>query len=149
MTPPSGNWSGPWLKAALLCQHVSVEGEHVLSLVRLVDRVVGSFAATAQGGDARLLINVKATAVLLLVRGDAPPGPLEVRMRCRHPSGALGEPLRATLDVPDAGPEHSLDVFVNLDMSTDEAGVHWFEFLVGDRPEPIARVPLTVERRFE
>jgi hypothetical protein len=84
-SPPSAPPGGPYLQTAVLCEKVLQEQDGVLSLVRIVDRII----STALGPDPpedMPPVAVNLTAVIVLKSGQAPAHRIltVVRERRRH-----------------------------------------------------------------
>jgi hypothetical protein len=129
---------GPYVNLAAFCEKVLQERDGVLTLVRVVDRVM--VATTAQDAPAELPEGgrLTATLVLALKSGDAI-GRHPVVITAESPDGSAAPPQ--TVDVMFEGEDRGLNLILNLQIDAVE-GVHWFVVSVND--QELTRVPLRI-----
>jgi hypothetical protein len=132
-----GESSGPFVRAALLCEKVVKERGGVLSAARIFERVV----APAPGE-----LKVDGYLLVMLAAGSAT-GNHELEVRSFRPSHApLRDPYVTLFRLlPD--PESGATFLLKLGFTTAETGVHWFEVRVDGKL--VTRVPLKVIRGYE
>jgi hypothetical protein len=130
--------TGPYLKAALLCETVIEDKQGVLSFIRVVDR----FTQTAIGPEAPSdmpPLEVSVNAVIMLVAGQAQ-GSQEVKLVLRKPSG-LGQELGATT-VLFEGEDRGANVIARLQLVLESQGLYWIE--VSTEGQLLTKMPLRV-----
>lgn len=126
----------PRLRVGTLCERTLEEKDGVLSLIRLIDRLV----ITAEGVD---------------VPKDLPPGQVEVTIVMSWVNGLGDYEAKIRVDMPDGGSIESITLPFHLDsfdkvqnhvirmfIPVRRAGLYWFRFLLGD--EVKGEVPLRV-----
>lgn len=129
---------GPHVQLAAFCEKVLQEGDGVLSLIRVIDRVIlttnaaGAPAELPEGGvvSARLVVSLKA---------DDAQGRYPIIIRAQAPSGAYlpDQSFDATFERDERG------VNLLLDMALPAVeGLYWFEILVDEKL--LTRVPLRI-----
>lgn len=131
---------GPHLVAALLCESVLTETDGVKSLIRIIDRIVG----TGQGPDAPDAMPPMAWHGILFLafKADEARGPVPIRITITMPSG-LEEPkpvYEGTIHFEGGTRGHNLQAQLRLGLK--EAGPYWFNVYVGEYR--VARTPLEV-----
>jgi hypothetical protein len=127
------------VKAAALCENVIEDKEGVLSLIRIVDRVVH----TAAGSNAPLemppIRDYGITVVLMLVSGEAR-GSHNVTLALQQPSG-LTQSLWST-SVLFEGEERGANLIVKLRLTLEYQGLYWVNVAIDD--ELATRIALRV-----
>lgn len=130
--------TGPYLKAAVLCENVIEDKQGVLSLIRIVDR----FVHTAVGADAPLEMPpfaVSAHLVIMLVSGEAR-GQNELQISINKPDGLTSG--LTTVPVLWEGVDRGVNVNLQLSMVMTMQGLYWIEIRL--ESELLTRVPLRV-----
>jgi len=129
---------GPYVSLAAVCEKVLQERDGVLTLVRVVDRVM--LMPTAQDAPAELPEGGKvgATLVLALKSGDAR-GRHPVVITSEAPTGVTSPPQR--VDVTFEGEERGVNLILNVQLEAIE-GLHWFVVSVND--QELTRIPLRI-----
>lgn len=121
----------PYVGIAVFCEKVLKEGDGVMSLIRVVDRVTFAVAAGPTPQAYPLF------AVVMLKSGDAQ-GTQAVGLRSIGPSGQqLG-----TFEAPALfeGNDRGVSVVVQFPFQPAEEGLHWFDVLVDG--QQFTRMPL-------
>jgi hypothetical protein len=126
----------PRLRVGTLCERTLEEKDGVLSLIRLIDRLV----ITAEGVE---------------VPKDLPPGQVAVMVVMSWVNGLGDYEAKIRVDMPDGGSIESMTLPFHLDsfdkvqnhvvrmlIPVRRAGLYWFRFLLGD--EVRGEVPLRV-----
>ncbi len=129
--------SGPYVQTAAFCDQVIEGKDGVLSLIRVVDRLFSDPGAGVGEGSpppVHLL-----TAVVMLKSGSARGGHM-LRIRPEAPSGLKLPEIQ--LSVLFEGEDRGVNVMVPLALPTGDAGLYWFDILVGD--QLLTRMPLRV-----
>lgn len=130
--------TGPYLAAALFCERVLEEKDGVISIVRVVDRVI----QTASGPDAPEQmppLNYGLTALIALKSGKAT-GSVQVRIDMEPPSGLVkpGPSMTFLMEGADRGQ----NLIMRMQMTFEEPGLYWFNVCVEDKV--VTRMPLRV-----
>lgn len=132
---PSG---GPYLKAALICESVVEDKQGVLSLIRVVDRVI----STAIGRDAPATMpafNHRLMAVVMLTSGEFT-GSAEISLTLQGPAGlrrALG-----TSGVLFEGNDRGVNLVAEMNMTIETEGLYWIEVHLAK--ELLTQIPMRV-----
>ena len=129
---------GPYVSLAVICERVLQEKDGVLSLVRIIDRVM--VATTDQNAPAELPEGGKiiVTLVVALKSGNA---------KGRYPIAIVVEPPHGVattanaVDVMFEGEDRGVNLILNLQLEAIE-GLYWF--VVSIRDQELTRVPLRV-----
>lgn len=128
---------GPYVQLATLCEKVLQEADGVLSIIRVIDRII----VTAQGSEVPTELpqsNLELTLVVTLKSDDAR-GRHPVSLRIQQPSSVY-LPER-TFDVMFEGEERGVNLILRLQLEAVE-GLYWFEVAVNQ--QLLTRVPLRV-----
>jgi hypothetical protein len=139
--PPESPPGGPYLSAALLCERVLQEGDGVLSIIRVVDRLIQS-AVGPGAPDDMPPFPVNLTLVVLLKSGEAR-GRHTVRLAIEAPSGEL-LPDAGSLPVLLEGEERGVNLLLNLGFIAEQEGLYWFNVHFGTQDVLLTRIPLRV-----
>lgn len=131
---------GPYVQVAAICERVLQEADGVLTLVRVIDRLIVSARAPAgfvapsqlpEGGAAMV------TLVAMLKSDDAH-GRYPIKLRVQQPSGAY-YPDR-DFDVLFEGQERGVNIIVAIEIEVIE-GLFWFEIFINEH-RMLTRIPL-------
>jgi hypothetical protein len=127
---------GPWLALGAICEKVIEDKEGVLSLIRVIDRVVVS----AQGltpPEKMPAVDMQGTLVISLKAGAAQ-GRHAINIEIEGPDGITrpGPQYSMVFEAPDRG--HNL--MLQLQMRLELEGLYWFNIRLEDRL--LTRVPL-------
>ncbi|SRR5229473_3495078 len=130
--------SGPYLKAALLCENVIEDKQGVLSLIRIVDRFMQT--AVGPGAPAEMPpMDVKVNAVLMFVAGEAR-GTHDITLTLRRPSGLSSELGTSTILLE--GEDRGANILAQMQLQLPEQGLYWIEVRLEN--ELLTRMPLRV-----
>lgn len=125
---------GPHLATAVLCERVLEEKTGVLSLIRIVDRIVWS------AGEADLPSpSINLVACISFKAGDAR-GSHDVVIQQETPSGIRQPETR--LSALFEGEDRGVNVIVGINLAGLEEGLHWFD--IGLDAKFVTRIPLRV-----
>lgn len=126
----------PCLRIGALCERVLEEKDNVLSLIRVIDRLI----ITAEGIDVPKELPPGQTPIIALMSWVNGLGNYEAKIRVEMPDGnSIESPtLPFYLDSLDKVQNH----IVRMMLPMKRAGVYWFNFLLGDKVKN--RVPLRV-----
>ena len=128
---------GPYVQLAAICEKVLQEGDGVLSLIRVIDRLT----VTVSGDQAPEQLpggNINATLVVAL-RPDDARGRHAIRLRIQQPSG-IYLPERS-IDVNFEGEDRGVNLVLEMQFEAAE-GLFWIEVSV--EAGLLTRVPLRV-----
>lgn len=129
---------GPYLTTATFCEQVLQETSGILSLIRIVDRMI----ITSSGPDAPEQMppaQLNWTLVITLKSGDAR-GSHPVRIVPQRPSGETMAPI--TLSVHLEGDNKGQALIARTNMPLEMSGIYWFLIYVDD--QLITKVPVEV-----
>lgn len=131
---------GPYVNLAAACERVIEEKDGVLTLVRVVDRImVGAIGVDVPSEMPPQTIAL--TIVVSLRPGDAV-GRYMVSVRPEAPSG---EQLEA-VDLPvtfEGGADRGVNLVLNMQFTAQHEGLYWFDVLL-DGSTQLSRIPLRV-----
>ncbi len=129
---------GPYVQLATFCEKVLQEKDGVLSVIRLVDRIL----VTASSPDApdELPLGVVKTILAVALKADDAMGRYAVTIRIQEPSGAYVADQSAG-DVTFEGAERGVNLIMNLEFPVIE-GLYWFDVVLSGTV--LARVPLRI-----
>lgn len=130
--------TGPYLAAALFCERVLEEKDGVLSIVRIIDRVIQSASGTS-APDRMPPLSYALTALILLKSGQAK-GTFQVRVDMESPSGLVkpGPFMTALMEGEDRGQ----NLVMRMQMMFEEPGLYWFNVCIEDKV--VTRMPFRV-----
>jgi len=128
---------GPFLQAALICERVLVEQDGVLSVIRVIDRLIRHAGPDAPD---ELAPFAQPIQILLLMKSGAARGRFEVTVGVEKPSGEQGEVIG--VPVHFEGEDRGVQVMLPVTFEADQEGLYWFE--VGFEGERLTRMPLRV-----
>lgn len=132
MTEPISTFeTGPYIQAALFCEHVLDEKDNVKSLIRVIDRL----QVQSRGQDAPDImpeIQRDLIAFLSFKAGDAR-GPIPIRITVTRPSGLTdSNPVwHGTVHLEGGTRGHNL--VLRMRTRFNEPGPYWYNVYVGDR----------------
>ena len=129
---------GPYITAATFCEQVLQEASGVLSLIRIVDRMV----TTATGPTAPEQMptsQLNWTLVIALKSGDAR-GSHPVKIVPQLPSGETLQPITLSADLE--GENKGQNLLARMNMPLEMPGIYWFQIFVDD--QLMTKVPLEV-----
>jgi hypothetical protein len=130
--------TGPYLSTAVLCERVLEEKDGVVTLIRLIDRLI----ITTQGPEAPASMPptpISLIAVIWLRAGQAR-GSHTLKLRPELPSG---QGLEATqITVHFEGEERGNRSVFNLNLVADQEGLYWFDVLFDDTL--LTRIPFRI-----
>jgi hypothetical protein len=130
--------NGPYLKAAVLCESVIEDKQGVLSLIRVVDRVIAG--ASGPGAPAAMpKFNHRLMAVVMMTSGEFN-GTAEISLTMQNPAG-IRQPI-GTTGVLFEGQDRGANIVAELNMSLEIEGLYWIEVHLGE--ELLTRVPMRV-----
>jgi len=130
--------NGPYLKAAVLCESVIEDKQGVLSLIRVVDRVI-STAVGPGAPSAMPKFNHRLMAVVMLTSGEFT-GTAEISLTLQDPAGirrALG-----TSGVLFEGNDRGVNLVAEMNMTIETEGLYWLEVHLGN--ELLTRIPMRI-----
>ena len=130
---------GPWLASALICERVLDEKDSVLSLVRVVDRVVQQAIGTEVPSEMPPL-QLQGMRLVIMLKSGGARGRHAVKIRPEAPSGQH-LPL-IEIPVHLEGENRGVNLILNLDLVLEQEGVYWFDVILDDGPDVLTRVPL-------
>lgn len=130
--------TGPYLQAALLCERVMQEKDGVLSVIRIIDRVIHT-AMGPETPDTMAPLTYALTALVILKSGGSR-GTVQVKIDMEEPSGLTtpGPSMSALMEGEDRGQ----NLVMGMQMTFKETGLYWFNVYVDD--QLITKMPFRV-----
>lgn len=139
--PAASPPTGPYLAAAVLCEKVLHEQDGVISLIRVVDRVIQT-AVGPEAPDDMPPMPVNLQAVIVVKSGDAR-GRYPIRLSVESPSG-LDTGQEAVLHVLLEGEDRGVNVVANFGFIATQEGLYWIDVRFGEQDLLLTRIPLRV-----
>lgn len=131
---------GPYLKAAVICENVIEDKQGVLSLIRVVDRVIrGASGPAAQVPEQMQPFDHHLFLCLMFVSGEAL-GSQELTLVMAKPSG-LRDPMTSSTLLFE-GQDRGANVVLEMQLRLELEGLYWIEVHLGG--EIVTRLPLRV-----
>lgn len=124
----------PLVRAALLCERVLYETDGAMSAIRILHE--GYLPGPGERP-------IQVALLVMLVRGDAPPGPHRGRLEIRAPGGGVLSACEVGFELGDGGREQATSLVVEVAFAPTAPGVHWFRVGWGDPPVLLTEVPYT------
>lgn len=142
MSQADASRKGPWIGSASICERVIEEKDGVVSLIRMIDRVVQNAVGPEAPQEMPPFQLSGVSLVLLLIPGGAK-GRHSVRVQTETPSGQL---LPAVMDLPVLfeGEDRGVRLILNLSIAMEQEGLYWFDVFLDDESQLLTRVPLRV-----
>ncbi len=134
---PDKKRSLPYLAAALLCERVLIEPDHVTSAIRIVDTVTLPGEPLPEAG-AVLALNL---SLLLIFKSGAARGERQLRLRLVNPSRKGEDVARPVINFTEP-PEGGTAMSIPLLLKWEREGLYWFEVLLEGKL--YTRIPLRV-----
>lgn len=130
--------TGPYVNVAAFCENVIEDKAGVLSLIRVVDRLIVS----AQGTSApdRMPATPLNWFLVIILRSGQARGSVPVMIQPELPSGLRIEPVTFTPHFE--GENRGCNIVTRMAMLLQEPGIYWFRIFVGDALA--TQVPLEV-----
>lgn len=143
----SGRQGGPYVAVAAACEKVLQEQDGVLSLIRLIDRLIIN-AAGPEAPDEMPPVPVQFTLVLVMKAGGAR-GRYSIHLTMEAPSG---EKMAMELNLPLVmeGEDRGVNLVIPVGIAVEQEGLYWFDVYLADPRVPdheeelLTRVPLRV-----
>ncbi len=135
---------GPYLNAALLCEKVLHEKDEVLSVMRIIDRII--VQALSVGGPVpdSLPPSVASFHLLLVLKSGFYKGNATVKLAIQSPSGVcVGE---SSVDIFFEGDDRGVNLVSPMQLQISEDGLYWIDVRcsVGSAESFFTRIPLRV-----
>ena len=129
---------GPYLSLACFCEQVLTEQTGVISLIRIVDRMIVERRGT-DVPDEMPPATINWSLVISLKSGSAR-GTHEVRVEPTKPSGERMQPITVTAHLE--GENRGQNIIFQVNMQLDMPGIYWFKILVNG--QFLTQIPLEV-----
>jgi len=129
---------GPYLKAAVFCDRVIEGKDNVLSLIRVVDRLMTT-AAGANPPKDMPTASFQMSVVIMLISGKAR-GRHDVRIEREAPNGERKKIWEGSVQLEGENKGHNLNL--GLSETFEYEGVYWYDIFVED--ELLTRSPFQV-----
>lgn len=120
--------TGPYVNVAAFCENVIEDKSGVLSLIRIVDRLVVS----AQGPAApeKMPATPLNWFLVLVLRSGQARGSVPVTIQPELPSGLRMDPVTFTPHFE--GENRGCNIVTKIGMLLQEPGIYWFHVYIGD-----------------
>lgn len=126
---------------AVLCEKVLQEQDGVLSVIRVVDRIIQT-AIGPEAPEEMPPVPINLTVVVVLKSGSAL-GRNNVRITLDGPSGLPVGP-EISLPVHFEGDERGSNLVLNLGFQAEDEGLYWFNVELEPQGVLLTRIPLRV-----
>ena len=131
-------YGGPYLQTAVFCERILKEGDGVVSLIRLVDRVM--IQASGPDPPEKMPPTRLSFWGYLAFKSGFAKGSFTVTVRANGPSGQKLPPVMLPMFLE--GDDRGAGLGFQLNLEAQEDGLYWFDVLIGDRL--ITRMPLRI-----
>jgi hypothetical protein len=143
---PQARENGPYLSVAAACERVLQEQDGVLSIIRVIDRIITGAIGT-ETPDQMPPVPINFTLLVVLKSGGAR-GRYSIRITLEAPSGVL-MPNEVSLPVLFEGEERGTNFVIPVGFQAEQEGLYWFAVWLEDphapdKREVLTRVPLRV-----
>jgi hypothetical protein len=132
---------GPFMTAAMFCEHILEDKDGTLSAIRIVDRVTQT--ATGPGAPKDMPPMAIKLWMLITLRSGAARGRRTVSIRPESPSGQQSPAIE--LPVLFEGEDRGQNFRTQIGFVAEHEGLYWFDVLLED--DLLTRVPLRVVYR--
>lgn len=128
---------GPYVGYAVLCEKILREADSVISLIRIVDRMIVEPGANAP--EEMPIIPLQLQAAIGLKSGTLS-GSYTLKLTLASPDGE--EPTLGTFPLLFEGQDRGINVNVNLTLEVKKQGLYWIGVYVED--SILTRMPLRI-----
>ncbi len=130
--------NGPYLNAAVICEKVLQEKDEAVSIIRVVDRITVTAAASFSPENMQPIpLNLSA---FLSFRSGAAKGRNTIKWVMEEPSGIRGP--EQLLPVLFEGEDRGANFILSLPLTVNQEGVYWFDIFLED--QLLTRIPLRI-----
>ncbi len=129
--------SGPFLQAAAFCEKVLQEQDGVLSLIRIVDRVITDTGLLEAGG----IPPIHPLYAVITFKGGEARGSAQLKLAPMAPSGVKLAEIETSV-LFEGGEDRGIQLIVPVALPLNQSGVYWFSVLLDD--EFVTKIPLRV-----
>jgi len=129
---------GPHLGMATFCERVLQEKDGVLTIVRVIDRIIVAVRGTELPRDMPAG-QISLTLAIILRSGDAK-GRHSLRVRPELPST---EHLAHEMPVLFEGEDRAVNAVIQMNLPITQEGLYWFDVFL-DEDQCLTRVPLRI-----
>lgn len=139
--------TGPHIAIATLCEKVLIEQDGVISIIRVVDRLI----QTATGTDPPeqmppFLVQEGSLRMVIALKADQARGRCIIKVVLEDPSGQRVPVGQQDVTLQPGGGGANLNIGMNLAIQYE--GTHWFDVMLGgprnQQDQLMTRVPLQV-----
>jgi len=129
--------SGPWVVTATFCEKVLQEPDGVVTLVRVIDRIIQNMHVTSMSDP--VVPTSLALPLVITLKSGSTLGSHMMRLRLEKPSGMrLPDQMFTVLF---EGNDRGVNIILNpVTLLVDEEGVYWLDVLIED--QLLTRIPL-------
>lgn len=132
--PGDENVNRPYLQMALFCEKVLREQDDVISVVRIIDRLLRS------GSEREMQTFTHPITTVIVFKAGFIKGKMRIRLSPKSPSGEqLGEHEFPVLFESD---DRGAGVILNINFTFQSEGLYWFDVFLED--ELVTRMPLRI-----
>jgi hypothetical protein len=130
--------NGPYLNIATICEKVLQEKDETISLIRIVDRVTVTVAASSSPEVIPpMLLNLNA---FLSFKSGTAKGRHTIKWVLEEPSGIRGS--EQLLPALFEGEDRGANFILNLNVTVNQEGVYWFDIFLEN--QLLTRIPLRI-----
>ena len=131
--------TGPYVQAALFCEKVLQEPDHVLSIIRVIDQVTIKVVG-AEAPEALPRFGYSMQALIMLKPGSAR-GRHTYMLSMERPNGLKNEVGTGTANFT-GGQNQGASIRLNLNLTFDQEGLYWFDLILDGKL--LTRMPFQV-----
>jgi len=128
---------GPYLQAALFCERVLQEKDEVLSLIRVIDRVI--LRAVGSAPPDQMPAGIVACQAVIMLKTGSLAGKYKLGLLPTTPSGKV-LPETSVGILLEGGEDRGINVILNVQFLAQEEGIYWFDLKLEN--QLLTRIPL-------
>jgi hypothetical protein len=129
---------GPFLSSALFCERVLQEKDGVLSLIRIIDRLIHNVSGE-DAPDKMPSFKIQISILIGFKSGDVR-GKRELKIKPNAPSGKILPVVSVPILLE--GADKGANVNIGYAFEAQEEGLYWFDVMLND--ELFTRMPLSI-----
>ena len=135
---------GPHLVAAVICERAITEGDGVISLIRVIDRVTTS--ATGVDPPEVMPAITASLQMVVMLKADEAKGRYTIKLVIEDPSGERKQVGEQDVNLKPGN--QGANLMIGLNMTLGREGVYWIDVMFGgphgQDDERLTRTPLEV-----
>lgn len=132
--------AGPYVQAALFCEHLLDEKDNVKSVIRIIDRIL--FQAAGPDVPDKMPEFVREIVAVLMFKSGEARGPVPIKITLTRPSGLTDSDHIWEGTIHFEGGIRGNNLTLRMHTRFSESGPYWYNVYVGERLA--TRMPLEI-----